>query len=114
MAETKTHTSPDVEGLYEAETISADGAISIKNGLVIITKGTAAALTLAAPTSGADDGKRLTIIDSTGAAHTVTTPTNGINGNKHIATFGGTVGGYVSLHAQGGVWYSPVTAASLS
>lgn len=93
-----------------------DGAISIKEGTVFVTKASAAALTLAAPTAGAqsaggDDGRRLTVIDTTGYAHTVTTPANAINGNAHIVTMeagsplASAAGTQFVLRAYNGKWY---------
>jgi hypothetical protein len=91
-----------------------DGAIALKNGSVFITKGSAAALTLAAPTAGTDDGKALRITDTTGFAHTVTTPSNKINGNKAVATSAAVVGDMVTFVAYNGVWYvNPTTTAFL-
>ncbi len=84
---------------------AADGAINIKNGTAFITKGTAAALTLAAPVAGTDDGRELLIVSATAAAHTVTTPANAINGADHIATFGAAIGNVIHLVAYNGVWY---------
>ena len=89
--------------------MSADGAIPIKQGTVMITKASAAALTLALPIPGSgpngDDGKTLEIVDTTGQAHTVTTPTNGLNGADHVATYGGAVPDNIRLKAYSGVWY---------
>jgi hypothetical protein len=89
---------------------SADGAIGAP-GVAMITKGSAAALTLAAPIAGAPaaggmDGLMLEVIATTAFAHTVTTPSNKLNGTLHIATFGGAVGDYIRLRAYNGVWYS--------
>ena len=113
-------TSPDFESsggaienfdlAFGTQAAAANGAISIKEGTVFLTKAGVAAMTLAVPTAGAqsaggDDGRELTVIDTTGNAHTVTTPSNGINGNKHIATFGGTTGQFGTLIAYNGVWY---------
>lgn len=105
MAETRVDVSPDLRARYEQSTESADGAIGLKRGNAVITKVTAAALTLALPIAPDDNGKELHITDATGAAHTVTTPTNGINGNHHILTFDGTVGAVAKLWAYNGAWY---------
>lgn len=85
---------------------SADGAIAVKSGIVAITKGTAAALTLASPTDVTDDGKRLLITATTAAAHTVTL-TAGFNGGStgtDVATFGGAIGDNMEIVAYGGKW----------
>jgi hypothetical protein len=87
---------------------SASGAITAKEGTVVITKATAAALTLAAPASPADNGKILRIISTTAAAHTVTQTTPGFNGGGEgadVGTFGGAIGDNLVLLAYGGVWH---------
>lgn len=86
---------------------SADGAVTIRNGIVAITKATAAALTLAAPTAGTDDGKILYIDSHTAAAHTLTI-TGGLRGagaGADVGTFGGAIGDGIALYAYNGAWY---------
>lgn len=86
---------------------SADGAITIKSGVVIITKGTACALTLAAPTATDDDGKVLYIDSTTAAAHTVTI-SGGLRGagtGADVGTFGGAIGDGIVLYAYNAKWY---------
>lgn len=95
-----------VDGLTPSgEVEAANGAIGIKNGRAVITKSTAATLTLALPTATTDDYKTLVIEDTTGKAHTVTTPSNGINGSLTTITFSGQIGDSVELMAYQGVWY---------
>jgi len=87
---------------------SADGAIALKAGVVLITKGSVAALTIAAPTATTDDGKILNIIATTAHAHTVTNASPGFNGagaSGDVATFGGAVGDNLVLVAYNAVWY---------
>lgn len=87
---------------------SADGAITVKSGYAHITKGSAAALTLAAPTSGDDDGKRLVILSETAFAHTVTQTTPGFNNAGaagDVATFGAAAGNSIAVVARGGKWW---------
>lgn len=84
---------------------SADGAIAIQNSTVMVTKATAAALTLAAPTATTHDGIEITVIATTAAAHTVTAPSNKINGGSAIATFAAAIGNGVTFVAYQGVWY---------
>lgn len=94
---------------HPVTTVGADGAIGVKSGLVAVTKGSAAALTLAAPTAGDDDGKRLTIYSETAFAHTVTQTTPGINGGgtaSDVATFGAAAGNAVVLIARNGTWWT--------
>lgn len=88
-----------------AEVFSADGAVTIKKGMGMISKGTAAAMTLAAPTAGTDDGIELTLISTTAAAHTITTPASGINKALHICTFAANIASAVTLRAYNGSWY---------
>lgn len=87
---------------------SADGAITIKDGFVFLTKAGVAAMTLADPTAGTDDGKELTIIALTANAHTVTIAggLNGAGAGADVGTFGGAVGDRVSVVAYNGKWYS--------
>ncbi len=85
---------------------SADGAITIQNSTVIVTKGTAAALTLAAPTATTHDGVEITVLSVTAAAHTVTAPSNKINGASAVGTLGGAKGDGMTLVAYQGVWYT--------
>lgn len=84
---------------------SASGVIAQKTGTLFITDASAAALTLAAPTSGTDDGSKLSIVSTTAAAHTVVTPANKLNGTHTTATFAAAIGNSVDLVAYQGVWY---------
>jgi hypothetical protein len=92
---------------------SADGAITVKGGVVFITKGSAAALTLAAPTAGdpgagGDDGKELIIVSTTAFAHTVTVATAGFNdlgAAGDVCTFTAAKGNGIRLIAYGGDWW---------
>jgi hypothetical protein len=88
---------------------SADGAITLKAGVVVITKASAAALTLAAPTATTDDFKVLHIVSTTAAAHTVTQTTPGFNNagtSGDVATFGAAIGNAFTVMAYQGVWYT--------
>ena len=53
----------DLQDLFSAA--AASGAITQKAGIVYITKGTAAALTIGNPTATTDDGKTLTLPSAT-------------------------------------------------
>lgn len=104
---TLTGTSFAGELIRNRQVASANGAITIKDGIVIITKGTACLLTLAAPTAGTDDGKVLLIDSTTAAAHTVTIA-NGLRGggaSVDVGTFGGAIGDGIVLYAYNGAWY---------
>ena len=91
--------------------LAADGAIAIpaNDKTFVITKGTAAALTLADPTAGVHDGVTLTIISATAAAHTVSNAAgSGFNGGgatADVATFGAAKGNNIVLVAYQGDWY---------
>lgn len=97
---------------------SGDGAISIAlkdfPDTVLITKGSAAALTLAAPTAGSPargghDGMRITIYSTTAYAHTVTNTSPGFNNlstSGDVGTFGAAVGNYLVVEAYNGIWYT--------
>ena len=89
------------------QTLTGDGAITIKNGTVILNKGSAIAATLANPTATTDDFKYLTIISITAQAHTIAVTGGFGNGGagKVTATFGTVVGNNVKLVAFGGYWY---------
>jgi hypothetical protein len=87
---------------------SADGAINIAEGTVYVTKGSAAALTIASPPLELD-GAVLNIVAISAHAHTVTYATVGFNGggaSTDVATFGGAKGDSMVLTAYQGVWYT--------
>lgn len=94
-------------------TIAADGAITIASGSVFLTKGSAAAITLAAPTSGAPgtglDGTRISVISGSSFAHVITATSlieDGTTGVPHTtATFAAFKGASITLEAKGGLWY---------
>jgi hypothetical protein len=101
------------QDLCGTEVKSANGAIASTHGTVIITKGSAAALTLAAPVAGApaaggNDGQLLTIVSTTAFAHTVTTPAStildGTATAKDTYTFAAHAGGSITLLAYNGNW----------
>ncbi len=93
--------------IQEPTVMSADGAIAVTSGVVVITKSSAAALTLAAPAS-ADDGKLLYIVSTTAQAHTVTNSSPGFNAGgaaNDVATFGAAIGNNLVLLAYNQKWY---------
>jgi hypothetical protein len=84
-----------------------DSAIDPRNGIAKLTKGSAGAYTLRAPTAE-ETGLRLTIINGTAFAH-VLTATNllddGVTGGaKDTATFGAFVGSAIELLADNLKW----------
>lgn len=96
--------------INNVEVKSADGAIASTIGKVMITKTSAAALTLAAPkpglpSAGGNDGQLLNVICITAFAHVVTCPANKVDGSKATITFAAAVGNNVQLEAYNGVWY---------
>jgi copper(I)-binding protein len=95
--------------LGENGLLSGDGAITVADGVsrtLVITKGSAAALTLAAP--GADY-QRLTIVSSTAFAHVITSTDkldDGVTGGaKDTATFGAFAGASIELLGYDGTWH---------
>jgi len=105
-------------GLGAVQAITGDGAITIANyGLVFLSKGSAAAITLAAPTAGTHDRFEITIVAASAQAHVVTCSTVGFNakGSSGTLTFTAAIGNSVVLVAYNGNWYTKavrnVTAA---
>lgn len=89
------------------QTLAASGAIPPRwPGVYNVTKAGVAALTLAAPTAGVDDGVVITVTSSTANAHTLTatgllqTGTASVN----VATFAAQAGAGVTLMAVNGKW----------
>jgi hypothetical protein len=89
--------------------IGLDGTIDtsqmMRDVTLLITKATAAALTLVGPNRN-QDGLVLTIVSTTAAAHVITY-TAGFAGNttgSDIATFAATVNGVLQIMARGGTW----------
>jgi len=73
--------------------------------VVFLTKSTALAATLAAPTSPDMDYMQMTITSTTAAAHVITA-TDLINGDNDTLTWGGAVGDSCTLTALSGEWYT--------
>ena len=105
----KTLTSPTLTGAKvtpNVETITGNGAITIQSGTVLLTKGSAAAITLAAPSS--QDGTIITITSTTAFAHVVTVTGgmwDGTATTNTTATFPAVQGGAITLIAFGTDWY---------
>lgn len=85
-----------------------DGAIAINSGTAVLTKATAGAYTLAAPTA-AQAGTRLTITSRTAAAHVITATglihDGVVGGAKNTATFAAFVGASIDLVAVNLLWH---------
>jgi hypothetical protein len=85
--------------------IVTSGAISQKQGAVRLGSAGALAMSLADPTSGTDDGKRLTLFASTAHAHVITV-TGGLGGgSNNTLTLGGAIGDMAEIEAIGGKWF---------
>lgn len=86
------------------QVMAADGAIAIASGVVVITKATAAVITLPAPVR---DGAKLTVVTTTAAAHTVTNSSPGFNSggaSSDVATFTAAIGNGFEAVAYNGAW----------
>ena len=91
----------------QTQVVNVDGAITITNGEVIITKAAdAAAITLAAPAAG-DNYKIIRIVSTTAKAHQITFAAGKINGGANTTlTLGGAIGDAATIIAYGTVWYT--------
>ena len=93
--------------LLAITTITGDGAITIAQGVVALTKGSAAAITLAAPTA-AQAGTMIVVVNGSAWAHVLTATgllDDGVTGGgKNTATFGAYVGSAITLLAYNLHW----------
>ena len=93
----------------QSQVLADDGAITIKSGIVVVTKSGAAALTIADPTATTDDYKSITVVSTTAAAHVLTGDTdpgfNGEGAGGELITLGGAKGDGFTLTAYQGTWY---------
>lgn len=73
----------------------------------IINKAGVAAMTLAAPVAGSEDGLQMLVISSTANAHTITATGLFADGAGHVnlATFAAQIGASILLMAYQGKWY---------
>jgi hypothetical protein len=67
--------------------IAASGAIPLVTGTYALNGAATCVMTLATPTTPAQDGIVLTVVATTAHAHTVTTAANKIQGNKDTVTY---------------------------
>lgn len=90
------------------QAITGDGAITIQNATVFLSKGTPSAATLAAPTTGTHDGFTVRVVAISAQAHVITGSVDGFNakGASGTATFGGALGDSVTFVAYLGHWYT--------
>jgi hypothetical protein len=102
----QTITNPTLQGtpnLLPTQSLTADGAITIKQGLALLSKtGSAGAFTLALPTV---DGLLLQIRCTTAQAHVVTTPAAGVDGVSTTMTFSASNTNSALLISRAGSWY---------
>jgi len=87
------------------QVVSADGAITLANGIVFITKVGVAVITLDTPPAG--EICELTIVSETASAHTIT-HTLGFGGGtttRDVATFGGAISDGMVIVGRNGVWF---------
>ena len=94
---------------FAVQTLVADGAITVKNGICLIAKTVAGvvAATLADPTATTDDFKKLTIVSNQAQANTVTSASSfgGGGSGEDVATASGVIGDTLHLMAYQGKWY---------
>lgn len=103
----------DLDNIRSIQAIPSDGAITIREGTVILLKTGQASITGFAPIAGpkpdGEDGHLLRVVSSTAFAHIVNFPANSIqtvNGLKKTITMvpGGAALSF-DLIASGGIWY---------
>lgn len=115
IAETTAGSGVTIDGLLikdggpgAIQAITGDGAITIQQGRVFLSKGSAAAITIAAPTATTHDYLTVVVVSLTAQAHVITSAVEGFNdkGSSGTATFGGAIGDSVTLTAYQGNWYT--------
>lgn len=94
------------QGKLAVADYGADGAVAAYGHMGTLSKGTAGAYTLAAPT---EDGHELVLTSTTAAAHVVTATgllQNGATGGaKNTLTFAAFPGATATLRSVGGDWH---------
>lgn len=88
------------------QTLAANGAITIADGVVFVTKAGVAVMTIDDPPLNMD-GAILHIVSETANAHTLTN-TTGFGGGtttRDVGTWGGAISDSMTLVADGGVWW---------
>ena len=109
-ADNKQSTMTREEFLAQPVSVNPDTthAVPIASGVVAMTKGSASAFTLAAPTS-AQNGTRITFVSTTAYQHVITATGlihDGVTGGaKNTATCGAYIGSSITLLAYEGKWY---------
>jgi hypothetical protein len=82
---------------------TGSGAIPLVSGAYALDGAAALAMTLATPTTPAQDGIVIKLTALTAHAHKVSTAANKINGNMDTITYAA-VGDSVTLESMGGIW----------
>jgi len=93
---------------FSNHSASTDTSMSTNPGRRLLTySGGVLTITLAAPVSGADDGKRIVVINTTSTQHTVTCTGKLNDGAGHVntATFPAHPGAAFEIVAYQGAWY---------
>lgn len=117
ISETTAATGVTVDGLVikdgivgVKQAITGDGAITVQNAYVVLSKATAAAITIVAPTAGTQDGLTIEVTTLTAQAHVITSATDGFNakGSSGTVTFTAAIGNSVTLRADNGHWYTVI------
>lgn len=102
--------------------ITGDGAIDaaanlpLLQGVVHLTKGSAAAITLKLPTAIDDDGKVICVVNESGQAHVITQGTDGFNakGSSGTVTFTATAGTMCWIYARNGHWWVAPSSGNIT
>jgi hypothetical protein len=104
-----TATGIEINALCDLDAIQAittNVAISVKNGIATLAGTGARAVTLAAPTTGTDDNKMLTVYALTAETHAITITGSAGATATDVATFAGAVGNSITLRAYAAKWYT--------
>ena len=93
----------------EVVVYAVDGAIAVRSHTAVLTKGSAAGMTIAAPVAVTDDGIRITIVAGTSFAH-ITTGTNlfwagETGGPFNKITTAAFIGSAATIVAYNGLWH---------
>lgn len=115
IAETTAGTGVTIDGLLvkdgivgALQAITGDGAITVQNATVLLSKAGAGAITIVAPTAVTHDGVIIRVVATSAQAHVITSAVDGFNakGSSGTITFGGAIGDSVTIVAHNGHWYT--------
>ena len=102
-------------GVIQPVTVmAANGAVTVKSGIVQITKAGVCAMTLAAPTA-AQEGTVIIFDSATAQGHTltITAGLRGAGAGADVGTWGGAIGDGITLYAYNLFWW-PVPGTNLN